>query len=152
ASARNSVPYDGRPQCDGYGTCTPICPIRAQYSAMVHVEKAEALGARVLAQSRVDRIVADPSGQVREVAFGRPDGTTGTGRGRAFILAANGIESPRLLPASANGAFPRGLANTSDQVGRNLMDHPGSYVHFELPFPVYANRGPLFTSIVHSFR
>jgi choline dehydrogenase-like flavoprotein len=38
-AARNSVPFDGRPQCDGYGTCTPICPIGAQYSAIVHVEK-----------------------------------------------------------------------------------------------------------------
>lgn len=150
ASARNSVPYDGRPQCDGFGTCTPICPIRAQYSGIVHVEKAERLGAKVIAQARVDRIEAD--GPVTRVHFARPDGTTDTATGRAFVLAANGVESPRLLLASANDRHPRGIANSSDQVGRNLMDHPGLYLHLELPFPVYANRGPMFTSIVHQFR
>jgi glucose dehydrogenase len=150
ASARNSVPYDGRPQCDGFGTCTPICPIRAQYSAIVHIEKAEGLGVKVLAQARVDRIEAD--GDVTRVVFARPDGTTDTATGRAYVLAANGVESPRLLLASASERYPRGVANSSDQVGRNLMDHPGLYLHLELPFPVYANRGPLFTSIVHQFR
>ena len=41
-----------------------------------------------------------------------------------MILAANGIGTPRLLLNSANARFPRGLANSSDQVGRNLMFHP----------------------------
>ena len=37
------------------------------------------------------------------------------------ILANNGIGTPRLLLNSANARFPRGLANSSDQVGRNRV-------------------------------
>ena len=42
--------------------------------------------------------------------------STGTVRGRIFVLAANAIENARLMLAS-------GLAGTSGLVGRNLMDH-----------------------------
>jgi choline dehydrogenase-like flavoprotein len=44
-------------------------------------------------------------------------------RARAFILAAGGIENPRLLLAS-NGLMPRGLGNDRDTVGRYFMEHP----------------------------
>jgi glucoside 3-dehydrogenase (cytochrome c) catalytic subunit len=43
--------------------------------------------------------------------------------GRIVFLCASAIESARLLLLSATPEFPNGLANSSDQVGRNLMDH-----------------------------
>ena len=151
-SARNSIDYDGRPRCDGFGTCTPICPTGAQYSAIVHVEKAEHAGARVLADYRVDRIDVETSGRVTGVTYGRPDGSTGRAEGRIVILAANAIESPRILLASANETVSRGIANTSDLVGRNLMDHPTHHGHFETADPIYAGRGPMFTGSIDAFR
>jgi 2-methyl-1,2-propanediol dehydrogenase len=39
------------------------------------------------------------------------------------VLAANGVGTPRLLLMSESARFPNGLANGSDQVGRNLMHH-----------------------------
>ena len=39
------------------------------------------------------------------------------------VLAAGALNSPRILLASANPHWPTGLANRSDQVGRNLMRH-----------------------------
>lgn len=39
------------------------------------------------------------------------------------ILAAGALSSPRILLNSASEAWPRGCANGSDQVGRNLMFH-----------------------------
>jgi choline dehydrogenase-like flavoprotein len=43
--------------------------------------------------------------------------------GRVVFLCASAIESARLLLNSKSDRFPNGLANESDQVGRNLMDH-----------------------------
>jgi choline dehydrogenase-like flavoprotein len=50
-------------------------------------------------------------------------GRTYEAHGRIVVLAAGTIESTRLLLHSRNSAFPDGLANSSGQLGRNLMDH-----------------------------
>lgn len=44
------------------------------------------------------------------------------------VLAAGAIQSAALLLASANVDHPNGLANSSDQVGRNFMNHNCSAV------------------------
>jgi glucose dehydrogenase len=152
AVARNSVAYDGRPQCDGFGMCLSICPIGAQYAAIVHIEKAEQRGARILANSRADRIEADESGRITAVQFARSDGATDRAVAKTYIIAANVVESPRLLLASANERYPKGLANSSDQVGRNFMAHLALQARMEVADPVYLGRGPNCTQYIHSFR
>jgi choline dehydrogenase-like flavoprotein len=42
---------------------------------------------------------------------------------RMVFLNASSINTSAILLNSVSDAFPRGLANGSDQVGRNLMDH-----------------------------
>ena len=44
---------------------------------------------------------------------------------KIFVLAAQAIESSRLLLNSANSFFPQGLANNSGQVGKNLIFSAG---------------------------
>jgi len=45
---------------------------------------------------------------------------------------------------------PNGVGNGSDQVGRNLMDHPGVGASFDLPYPAFPGRGPQeITSLVN---
>lgn len=144
-AARNTLAYDGRAQCMGFGSCSPICPSGAQYSAMVHIEKAERLGVHVLENCRVDKLHPDAQGNIQRLTFSRPDGSTGTAEGRLFALAANGIETPRLLLMSASATYPDGLANRSGQVGRNYMDHPGLFIRMRLPEAVYSGRGPVTT-------
>ncbi len=46
-------------------------------------------------------------------------------KARIFILAAQPVESARLLLNSANKYFPNGLANSSSQVGKNLIFSAG---------------------------
>ncbi len=50
------------------------------------------------------------------------------------VLAAGAIQTAALLLASANEALPNGLANSSDQVGRNFMNHNCSAVLALHPF------------------
>src|SRR5262249_11400978 len=72
--------------------------------------------------------------------------------GRIVLLAANAIESPKLLLASAGAGIPNGVANTSDQVGRNLMDHLQKAVLATSREPVFPFRGPPSTSGIETFR
>jgi choline dehydrogenase-like flavoprotein len=44
-------------------------------------------------------------------------------RARAYVLAAGGIENPRLLLASTS-RFPAGIGNGEDLVGRYFLEHP----------------------------
>jgi len=68
-------------------------------------------------------------------------------KAKIYVIAANAIETPRLLLMSKHpDPNVKGVANSSDMVGRNLMDHP-YYVAWGLtPTPVYPYRGPLITS------
>jgi choline dehydrogenase-like flavoprotein len=49
---------------------------------------------------------------------------------------------------SKNKQTPNGVANSSDMVGRNLMDHPQYLTWGLLPQPVFPYRGPLVTSAI----
>src|SRR5262249_5604183 len=74
---------------------------------------------------------------------------TGSGvvKAAVYVIAANGIETPRLLLMSKQQK-PNGVANSSDMVGRNLMDHPQYLSWGLLPQPVFPYRGPLVTSAI----
>ena len=138
--ARATRPYAGRGQCMGFGTCSPICPSGAHYSAIYHVEKAEKLGVRVRENTRVDRLVAQ--GRITTIEARKPDGSLIRVRGKIIVLAANAMETPRLLLMSAGEHHPAGIANRSGQVGRNYMEHPSINGRLRMPKPVYAGRGP----------
>ncbi|KRB62181.1 GMC family oxidoreductase [Rhizobium sp. Root708] len=56
------------------------------------------------------------------------EGRTQTVSPRIVILAAGAVQSSALLLRSANDRFRTGLANSSDQVGRNFMNHNSSAV------------------------
>ena len=140
--ARNSLPYQGRVQCQGFGTCSPICPSGAQYSAIVHVEKAQDLGATVLENMLVDRVIVDANGEISGVEGRHPNEGRFKASAKVVVLAANGIETPKLLLMSRSDAEPQGMANSSGRVGRYFMGHPGIYCRFLMPKPVYPGRGP----------
>jgi choline dehydrogenase-like flavoprotein len=150
--ARNSEPHDGRPPCCGSTTCIPICPIQAKYDATVHVARAERLGAAVVDRAVVSFIDVGPDGRVAAVRVKRPDGSEERATGKVFVIAAHGIETPKLLLQSRTASRPAGVANSSDQVGRNLMDHPTQLSWALAGEPLWPYRGPLSTSGIESPR
>jgi choline dehydrogenase-like flavoprotein len=142
--AKNSVDnYMGRPQCCGSGTCSPICPIQARYDATTHIDMAEAKGVVVFENSVVYRIDLDDAGLARGVTFRRPDLTEDSLTCRLLIVAANAVETPKLLLMSAGDRAPNGVANSSDQVGRNLADHIAVSSCAVSDVPYAGSRGPL---------
>lgn len=58
----------------------------------------------------------------------RLDGIEQVLRPKLVILSAGAVQSAALLLRSADDRNPRGLANSSDQVGRNFMNHNASAV------------------------
>lgn len=150
--ARNSVIYDNRPPCCGSSSCIPVCPIQAKYDATVHIKKAVAAGATLMAESTAVQLIVGDDQKILAVQFKRWDNSQGFIKAKRFVLACHAIETPRLLLASRSSANPTGVANRSDQVGRNLMDHPAQLSWALSDDPVYPYRGPLSTSGIENLR
>ena len=150
--AKNSTVYDSRPPCCGNNNCMPICPIGAQYSAIVHVEKAEKNGVRIMENSVVYFIETNSEKKVVSVHFKNPNGQIKIVKGKYFILAANGIEIPKIMLLSKSEKNPKGVGNSRDLVGRFLMDHPGINRTVTLKDPIYGGRGPVELSAILEYR
>jgi choline dehydrogenase-like flavoprotein len=113
------------PTCDGF----PCLRGAKSDSETCGIDPALATGhARLATGVRVRRIVTDGGGRrVNRLAAEGPEGRLEV-RGRKFVLAAGAVNSAALLLASADDKHPRGLANGSDQVGRNFMMHNNAHI------------------------
>lgn len=149
---RNSKDRGDRPACCGSASCIPVCPVQAKYDATVHLTLAQKRGVALQAQTTATRVEVGPDRRVGTIRFKRWDGSEGIAAGKVFVLAANAIEIPRLLLNSRTEATPNGVANGSDQIGRNLMDHPAQLSWALAPTPVWPYRGPLSTSGIENVR
>ena len=150
--ARNSQRYDNRPQCCGSASCIPICPVQAKYDATTHVSQAERAGAQLVADAVVSQVDVGADGRVTGLIVKRPDGTQDRATGKIYVIAAHGIETPKLLLQSRTDRLPAGVANSSDQVGRNLMDHPSQLNWALAAEPLGVYRGPLSTAGIEWMR
>lgn len=151
-TARNSRTYDGRPACCGNNSCQPICPIDAQYHGGLAAHAAETAGAKLIPNANVYRLEHDERGRVTAALYYDPDKVSHRVTGKTFIVAANGIESPRLLLLSVSDKFPKGLANNTDMVGRHLMDHPSTSLTFDADEDLWLGRGPQSPSSIGIMR
>ena len=150
--ARNSERYDNRPACCGSASCIPICPVQAKYDATSHVAQAERAGAELVPEAIVSRVDVGDDGRISALIVKRPDGSEDRAAGKVFVIAAHGIETPKLLLQSRTERRPGGVANSSDQVGRNLMDHPSQLNWVLAGEPLGMYRGPLSTAGIESTR
>jgi choline dehydrogenase-like flavoprotein len=144
AQARNSrIAYDGRPPCCGNNNCIPVCPIAAKYDAATALPKIEAKGGRILANAVAYRVETGQKNAIDAVHYFDPDKRSHRVTGKIFVLACNGIETPKLLLLSKDERNQNGVANGSDQVGRNMMDQPKLVAELTLAEPMWTGVGPV---------
>ena len=151
-TARNSRSFDGRPACCGNNNCMPLCPIDAQYHGGIAADSAEQAGAKIVPQAVAYRIEHDAKGDIAAVHYYDWNKQSHRVTGKIFVLAANAIETPKLLLMSASDKYPDGIANQHGNVGRNLCDHPAIGVTFDADEQIWPGRGPVSPCSIGQFR
>lgn len=123
-AAINSVDYDNRPACLYDGWCDAGCPIYALGGNPLVKWKpaAEDAGAEFRSGATVTRLVIGKDRRIEGIDYIQ-DGEARRASAKLVVLAANPVQTPRLLLASASEAAPEGAANSSGLVGRYFMAH-----------------------------
>ena len=132
-SAKNSVPYRGRPACCRNDTCTPVCPIGAKYSPDFTWDTLRrANKVRLLTRTVVRRLKGEGRGNriALATALMRDGGGELELRARTFVLAGGYVWSSHLLLLSE-------LANGSGLVGKYLTGHRNVSGFISLPIRLY---------------
>ncbi len=150
-------PHNGRAACHYCGPCARGCITRSYFSS---------LNSTLPAALRTGKVTVRPHSVVHSLMFDSAkrkiagvrviDGQTRETiefRGRVVFLCASALESARILLNSSTTEFPNGLANSSGELGRNVMDHcmgggasgriPGNEDHISLgnrPNGIYVPR------------
>ena len=121
----------------------PLCPATAFPADLVHErcrDVCDRPGPRDRSCSTADgcarqRIVTNSTGQRVDHLFTESRKGPIAVRGAKFVLAAGAVNSAALQLTSANDTTRVGLANSSDQVGRNFMMHDNAHVVVDLDRP-----------------
>jgi choline dehydrogenase-like flavoprotein len=95
----------------------------ADVAAVRPALNADSKNVRLLTNAEVTRLDTDATGRRVTDAQIRHHGRRIRVRAKRFVVACGAINTAALLLRSASSTHPRGLANSSDQVGRNYMTH-----------------------------
>jgi len=119
--------HNGRKACHYCGPCERGCITHSYFTS---------IGSTLPAARATGRLTLRPNSVVHSVIYdskqGRATGVrvidaqtmeTMEFQARIVFLCASALESARILLHSTSPEFPSGLANSSGQLGRNLMDH-----------------------------
>jgi choline dehydrogenase-like flavoprotein len=137
-----SAPRGLSPPCVYRGFCTIGCSTNAKQSALiVWIPRAVRAGAEIRDLAMVGRIETDNAGLCTGVHYFR-EGAWRFQRARNVVVAGYAIETPRLLLNSATDRFPDGLANSSGQMGRNLMVQTNHGVYGQFNEEIRWYKGP----------
>ena len=145
-----SQDHNGRQKCVNAGTCDLGCAAGAKGGTnFTYWPILENAGVELRTQCRVKEVLVDQqTGFATGVLYFGPDGQLHEQKAEMVIIACNGVGTPRLLLNSTSNPFPDGLANRSDQVGRNLMFHPTDGVTGVFDEPMEGHKGPTSCSIL----
>jgi len=115
ALGRNGCSYSNF--CGSYG-----CATGAKGSARAAL--LQKCSAKIITEAFVYRLESDSS-KITKVHYYDKDLKSQTIEAKIFVLSAQAIESSRLLLNSKNKFFPQGMANSSGEVGKNLIFSAG---------------------------
>ena len=141
-----SVPKDQRNACYYSNYCGSYgCSSGAKGSSRAALlQPALATGnVTILPKHHVSRLLTDEKGRVRAAECHTQEGVVEI-EADLFVVAAQAIETSRLLLNSKSRKFPDGLGNNYGQVGKNLLFSAGGVVSGELDETVLPHRA-LFT-------
>ena len=109
--------------CDGFP-----CQVDAKSDAEIRsVRPAVDAGVRLMTRTRVRRLESSPDGKRVVAAIADNDGGQVRILAQRFVLAAGAVNTAVLLLASGDHKHRRGLANSSDRVGRRYMVHNSTF-------------------------
>jgi choline dehydrogenase-like flavoprotein len=112
--ARTRVPFDGRPACANFGSCT-MCPLGARYSPGHHLTRALETGRCTLHPNTAVRRIVVESGIARSLVYqSNGDPKEHEHAADVIVVASGTIETARLLLLS-------GIDN--EHIGKNLVFH-----------------------------
>ena len=148
-------------RCEGHSSCIPICPVQAKYNALKTLASIFRLldtrgmpkdHFRIITQAVASRLDIDgDSGRIRAVEYkvyrneASGEHETGTAYGRVYVVAANAVETAKLMLISER-------ERASPHLGHYLMDHPYMMVLGRAREPMGVGRGPSSTSGIESLR
>ena len=130
--------HKGRAACHYCGVCHRGCITQSYFSS---------LNSTLPAAQKTGRLTIGPYSVVHSLNFDPQTRRVSSVRvldaqsknalefkGRIFFICGSTLESTRILLNSATPEFPNGLANSSGELGHNLMDHHmGSGASGEMP-------------------
>lgn len=141
-------PLDSRAACFYATPCGHGCSIGAAFQTTTSlIPMAKATGNfQLLTDAMVKSVDVDATGKVTGVSYvDKKTAQTHSLQAKVVILAASACESARILLNSKSAKHPQGLANSSGQVGKNLMDSTGANIGALVPAlqgrPIYNEDG-----------
>lgn len=142
-AAINTRSHQQRAHCINLGPCNTGCAQGAKGSVDVtYWPIALQQGVKLKTNATVYDIPLDHKGRAKGVIYQDEDNQSWFQPAQLIVLACSGAGTPRLLLNSQSSAFPDGLLNRYDLVGRHLMLHPLGYVEAVFDDPLESSLGP----------
>lgn len=129
-------PKDDRLACFYATPCGSGCSIGAAFQTTTSLlPMAKATGnLEIITDAMVKSVAVNDDGKVTGVTYvDKKSVTEHSLNADIVILAASACESARILLNSKHKKHPKGLANSSGQIGKNLMDSTGAWLGAQIP-------------------
>nr|WP_241664586.1 GMC family oxidoreductase [Ningiella ruwaisensis] len=129
-------PLDNRLACFYATPCGRGCSIGAAFQTTTSlIPMAQATGnLTIITNAMAKTVNVDQNGRPTGIEYiQKPSGKAHHTHAKNVILAASACESARILLNSKSKHHPKGLANSSTQVGKNIMDSTGADMGVEVP-------------------